>query len=94
MDHGFEVLEEKVRRAADLLTRLRKENKVLEEDLGKAKGRLQEAERRLTSLEKERSPAGAHEVENMSDELKTLRRERDEIRARIAKLVEVLDILD
>jgi len=63
MEHGFDVLEEKVRRAAELVVRLRKENKALLEDMAKAKGRLQDAEKRISALEKERVAAPAHEKE-------------------------------
>ncbi len=94
MEHGFDVLEEKVRKAADLVKRLRKENGSLEEDLAKAKGRLQDAEKRLAALEKEASSGRGKEAEGLSREVTTLREEREEIRKRIAKLVEVLDGLD
>ena len=50
MEDGFELLEEKVKKAADLVRRLRRENKDLEGDLAKIKPRLQEAEKK---------PAGA-----------------------------------
>jgi predicted RNase H-like nuclease (RuvC/YqgF family) len=94
MEHGFDLLEEKVRKAADLVKRLRKENKALEDDVVKAKSRLQEAERRLASLEKEAAPSHGKEAEGLSREIATLRHEREEIRKRIAKLVDVLDIFD
>ena len=94
MEHGFDLLEEKVRKAADLVKRLRKENKALEDDVVKAKSRLQEAERRLASLEKEAAPSHGKETEGLSREVATLRHEREEIRKRIAKLVDVLDIFD
>ena len=96
MQNSFDVLEEKVRNAADLVKRLRKENKSLEEDLGKTRSRLQEAEKRLAALEKERESGGdrAKELEGLGREVKTLRQEREEIRDRVAKLVEVLEGLD
>lgn len=95
-ESSFDVLEEKVRKAADLVRRLRKENKALEEDLGKAKLRLQEAERRLAGLDKERGAGAeaAKELDALTRETKILRQERAEIRSRIAKLVEVLQALD
>lgn len=96
MENSFELLEERVRKTADLVKRLRRENKGLEEDLGKARVRLQEAEKRLESLERDKGPAVDHakEIEGMSRDLRTLRQERDEVRNRIGKLVEVLDSLD
>lgn len=96
MDNSFELLEEKVRKAADLVKRLRKENKALDEDLGRARGRLQQAEKRLEALEKQMGASADHarDVEALGRELEGLRKEREEVRARIAKLVEVLEGLE
>lgn len=96
METGFELLEEKVRKAAELVRRLRKENKGLEDDLGKAKARLQDAEKKLLGLEKEIQArgAGAEEAETLRAEVKGLRKEREDVRGRIAKLVEILDSLE
>lgn len=97
MQDGFELLEEKVKRAAELVKRLRRENKSLEEDLGRSKARFQDAEKRLDALEKElkeRAGAGAGAAKELEAELGVLRQERDEVRRRIAKLVEVLDGLE
>ena len=96
MDNSFDVLEDKVRKAAELVKRLRKDNHALEEDLGKAKARLLEAEKRLTALEKERESGGAQlkELDGLGREVKALRQEREAIRDRISKLVEVLEELD
>lgn len=96
MPDGFDLLEEKVRRAADLVRRLRQQNRTLQEDLGQARARLGEIEKRLESLQKERGgPSGrGREVEALKGELKRLRQEREEIRGRIARLVDVLDGLE
>jgi chromosome segregation ATPase len=96
MQDGFELLEEKVRKAADLVKKLRRENKALEDDLTKAKGRLQEAEKRLLAVEKDLQHSGgkAGESEALAAELGALKHEREEVRRRIAKLVEVLEGLD
>jgi predicted nucleic acid-binding Zn-ribbon protein len=95
MEQGFDLLEEKVRKAADLVKRLRKENKGLEEDLAKAKGRLQDSEKRLSALEKERAQAkGGPEVDELQAEVKSLRQQKDEVRKRIERIVEVLESLD
>jgi chromosome segregation ATPase len=95
MEQGFDLLEEKVRKAAELVKRLRKENKGLEDDLGRAKSRLHEAEKRLSALEKEHAAAdrgaGSEELER---EVKALRHQRDEVRRRIERMVEVLESLD
>jgi predicted nucleic acid-binding Zn-ribbon protein len=96
MDNPFELLEEKVRKAAELVRALRKENKSLEQELVKARGRLHEAEKRLDASEREAKGAGGstRELETLQRELKGLLQERAEVRDRIAKLVEVLDSLD
>ncbi len=96
MSEGFDVLEEKVRKAAALVKRLREENQTLGEDLGKARARLEAAEKRLSALEKEAGVSHDHArtLDDLGKQLKTLRQERDEVRGRIAKLVEVLDTLE
>jgi chromosome segregation ATPase len=90
MEDSFDLLEEKVRKAADLVKRLRKENRGLEDDLGKARAKLHETEKRAEGLEK----SGDHGKEGLQRELASLKRERQEVRGRIAKLVEVLEGLD
>lgn len=95
MQDGFELLEEKVRRAADLVKKLRRENKTLEEDLTKSKWRVQEAEKRLEALEKEvQQAAKAGDTEALVTQVTSLKQEREEVRRRIAKLVEVLEALE
>jgi chromosome segregation ATPase len=96
MQDGFEQLEEKVKKAADLVKRLRRDNKTLEDDLTKAKWRLQEAEKRLLAVEKDLEQKGgkAGESEALAEELQVLKQEREEVRRRVAKLVTVLDGLE
>jgi FtsZ-binding cell division protein ZapB len=95
MEEGFELLEQKVRKAADLVKRLRKANHDLEEERERLASRLKEAERRLDALEKGRgSSEEARRRESVDEEVAALRREREEIRRRIGKLVEVLDGLE
>jgi chromosome segregation ATPase len=89
MENSFDLLEEKVRKAADLVRRLRKENKGLEEDIGKARGRLDVAEKSLHALQRERGSS-----EDQAKELEARGRERDEVKSRIARIVEVLEGLD
>jgi predicted nucleic acid-binding Zn-ribbon protein len=93
---SFELLEEKVRRAAELVKSLRQENKELEQQRRQAETRLKEAEKGLQALEKQKGAAAADHkrVEALDGEVATLRREREEIRKRIARLVEVLDELE
>jgi chromosome segregation ATPase len=95
MENGFDVLEEKVRKAADLVKRLRKENHSLEEGLAEARARLDEAEKRLASVEAHRGSAEkGRAAEQAGRELEGYRREREEIKKRIARIVEILDALD
>jgi predicted RNase H-like nuclease (RuvC/YqgF family) len=96
MPHGFELLEEKVKKAAELVKRLRRENEALAEGQARLQGRLEEAERTLATAQKQRKSAdeGAHQLETLGQELKVLRQEREEVRGRIEKLLEVLDGLD
>ena len=95
MEQGFDLLEEKVRKAAELVKRLRKENKGLEDDLAKANGHLQESEKKLSTLEKERASAkSGPDRDELQSEVKSLRQQRDEVRKRIERIVEVLESLD
>ncbi len=96
MDDGFELLEQKIRKAAELVESLRKRNKALQSDLGKAKAALREADKKLSAEEKSRrgGEAQTKELASIKTELGALRQEREEVRLRIAKLVEVLDGLD
>ena len=96
MEEGFELLEEKVRKAADLVKRLRKANRDLEEERSRLGARVKEAEKRLDTLEKQRGSSSddGRRREVLAEEVAGLRHEREEIRRRIAKLVEVLDALE
>ena len=95
MEEGFELLEEKVRKAAELVKRLRKANHDLEQERERLGSRLKEAEKRLDALEKGRgSSEEGRRREAVDEELAALRREREEIRRRIGRLVEVLDGLE
>jgi chromosome segregation ATPase len=93
---GFELLEEKVKKAAELVKKLRRENKTLEDDLTKARWKLQEAEKRLDAVEAEvKAQSGkGGDVLGLTAELQALKDEREEVKKRIAKLVDVLDGLD
>ena len=96
MENNFELLEDRVRKAVELVKRLRAENKDLHAELGKSRPRLQELEKKVEALDKSRGAATAEagKVEALTREIKDLRHERDEIRRRIAKLVEALDALE
>lgn len=97
MDNAFDLLEQRVRRAAEALRRLQGENADLKKQLGRAEAGLQQAEKALGAAEKRQTaplPAEAQKAEAMGKELQALRKERDEVRDRIARLVEVLDGLE
>ena len=81
MESGFDQLEQKVRKAADVVRSLRTENKSLQEELAKLKGRPA-------------PPEDTRKLDALGKEIEGLRAERDEIRRRIGKLVQVLDALD
>jgi predicted RNase H-like nuclease (RuvC/YqgF family) len=96
MEDSFALLEEKVVKAADLVKRLRRENSSLGEELQRAKGAAQEAEKKITALQREKAAAAESGAssEGLRQEIDTLRQERTEVRNRIAKLVELLEGLD
>ena len=96
MENSFELLEEKVRKAVELVKRLRKENRELHDEVEKSRPRLQELEKKVEALDKHRGMAAADagKVEALGKEVKELRHEREEIRKRIARIVEALDSLE
>jgi chromosome segregation ATPase len=97
MENSFELLEEQVKRAAGLVRRLRDENRTLEQDVGQAKAALRDVEKRLVVLEKKgrQGPkVRAKEIESLKGEIGSLRKEREEVRGRIEKVVETLEALD
>ena len=96
MENAFDQLEEKVKKAAEVVKRLRHENQTLQDELSRIRPRLQDAEKTVQAMEKGRG-ASAEEnrrLDTLGQEVKDLRAEREEIRRRIAKLVQVLDALD
>ena len=97
MDNAFDLLEERVRRAAEALRRLQTENADLKKQLGRAQTALQQAEKALHAAEKQSavsSPADAQRLDTLQKEVQALRKDKDDIRHRIGRLVEVLDGLD
>jgi chromosome segregation ATPase len=74
----FERLEEKLLKAIEVFKQTRAEKRALEQDAEKL--RLQIKER-------------AHEISLIERELIALRREREDVRARIEKLLKRLDVL-
>ena len=96
MPEAFDLLEQRVHKAAELVKHLRRENQTLAESQARLQGRLEEVERALAAAQKQRkvSDQDAIQLESAGQELKRLRQERDEVRDRIEKLVEVLDGLE
>ena len=96
MENAFDQLEDRVKKAAEVIKRLRHENKTLQDELGRIRPRLQEVEKTVQAMEKGKG-ASAEEIrrlDTLGQEVKDLRAEREEIRRRIAKLVQVLDALE
>jgi predicted RNase H-like nuclease (RuvC/YqgF family) len=96
MENAFDQLEDRVKTAAEVVKRLRHENKTLQDELGRIRPRLQEVEKSVQSMEKGRGASAdeARKLDALGQEVQDLRAEREEIRRRIAKLVQVLDALD
>jgi predicted RNase H-like nuclease (RuvC/YqgF family) len=96
MQEGFELLEERIRKAADLVHKLRRENKSLEDDLARARTRIQEAEKRLDGVEKQLAGAVGRggDGDALGAQVKKLTEEREQVKKRISKLVDVLENLE
>ncbi|HEV2423220.1 MAG TPA: hypothetical protein VGZ29_00180 [Terriglobia bacterium] len=75
---SFQQFEEKITRAIDVLKRVQSEKKALEHELEHAKAAAKEKTR---------------EAEASQRELVALRREREEVRTRVEKLLEQIDAL-
>ena len=65
MDNAFDQLEERVKKAAEVVKRLRHENKTLQDEVGRIRPRLQEVEKTIQALEKGRG-ASAEETRRSS----------------------------
>ena len=107
---SFALLEEKVQKAATLVRELRRRNQSLEQDAAEVRKRNQRLEEELPDLRTKvqelmkalqaaekvpaSSPEDARKLAAAEQEVKTLRQEREEVRGRIAKLVQILDGLE
>jgi FtsZ-binding cell division protein ZapB len=97
VENAFDLLEERVRRAAETLRWLQGENADLKKQLSRAQGALQQAERATLAAEKRQatgSPEDRRKLETLGEEAVALRKEREEVRVRMARIVEILDGLD
>jgi predicted nucleic acid-binding Zn-ribbon protein len=96
MEKGFELLEEKVRKASDLMVRLRRDNAGLLDEAKRLRGRIQDLELAAHAAEKSRgsSPEETRRTAGLEQEVKTMRQEREQIRQRIARIVAALDVIE
>ncbi len=95
VDDSFELLEQRVQKAAARLQSLAAENATLRAKLEKAAAQGERTGRETGGGQ--RGATGAKDGERtraLERELGEMRRERDEIRSRIAKLVRLLDTLE
>jgi predicted RNase H-like nuclease (RuvC/YqgF family) len=95
VEDSFKLLEERVHKAAQRLKDLQGEAQSLRAELAQAKARADKAEQGLAQAAS-RQGADADEAkkaEALAREVKTLRREREEIRERVEKLVGLLESL-
>jgi hypothetical protein len=95
VEESFKLLEERVQRAAQRLKDLSAEAQSLRGELAQARGRAEKAERALAdaATRQGRDAEEAKRAEAIAAEVKTLRREREEIRERIETLVGLLESL-
>jgi predicted RNase H-like nuclease (RuvC/YqgF family) len=95
VEDSFKLLEDRIHRAAERLKTLSAEGQALRTELTQAKSRAEKAEQALAAA-REREGTGAEEArkaEALAREVSTLKREREEIRDRIEKLVGLLESL-
>jgi predicted nucleic acid-binding Zn-ribbon protein len=96
VEDSFKLLEDRVRRAAERLKELQSETESLRGELASAQSRAAEAEKRLEDAAgSEGSRArDSKKAESLAREVKALKKEREEIRSRIGRLVELLETLE
>src|SRR6185369_2532883 len=70
MQDSFDILEEKVKKAAELVKKLRRDNKSLDDQLRDSKAKLAEAEKKLAALEAQMGDAAgsAAKIEGLNAE--------------------------
>jgi chromosome segregation ATPase len=89
----FSALEDRVRRAVDVVKRERQARVAVEARVSELESRVTEAEARATQAEtqvKAQSPL----VERLESEMSALRAERDQVRQRVERLLAQLDALE
>ncbi len=100
MDDGFELLEQKVHKAAARLRELagerdalRAEAASLRAETESLKARLHKAEEEARSGDSRAQPELRARAEKAERELAALQHDREELRGRVAKLIELLESL-
>ena len=95
VEDSFKLLEDRIHKAAQRLKDLSAEAQSLRADLAQAKARAEKAEKALAEalVRQGTETDEAKKAEALAREVKTLRREREEIRERVAKLVGLLERL-
>jgi len=95
VEDSFKLLEDRIHRAAERLKTLSAEGQSLRAELAQVKSRAEKAEQALAAATAKEG-AGVEEArkaEALTREVKTLTREREEIRDRVEKLVGLLESL-
>ena len=96
MEDSFKLLEDKIERAAQRLTEFRSETASLRDALAEAQSRAKKAEKQLKAAPgpREGGGDGSKKIESLSREVEALQGEREEIRSRLGRLIELLEGLD
>ena len=96
MEDSFKLLEDRILRAAARLKELQSETESLRGELATAQSRAEDAEKRLEEVADAESSLArdSKKAEGLTREVKTLKKEREEIRSRLGRLVELLETLE
>ncbi len=86
---NLELLEERVRRIAELVRGLRRENIELRARLSEAEERIRKSDEGIAALQEERK-----RNDEVSRQLRLLQEERQEIRGRVSKMLETFSSID
>ena len=89
----FSALEDRIRKAVDLVKNERRARGAAEERAGQEESRAVRAEERAASAEAQ-IQAQKSELDQQNQELSALRSERDQVRQRVERLLSQLDTLE
>jgi predicted nucleic acid-binding Zn-ribbon protein len=94
MEDSFKLLENRIRDAVEEVRRLRSEKASLAQQLEDARANLTAAAAVARNTEKRQEDSGTRQAELQTNrELRALKREREEIKTRLAKMLDVLEEL-